>query len=225
MMIETLQHLIGLLLHIDSYLNILVTNYGFATYAILFLIIFCETGLVVMPFLPGDSLIFAAGTLAANTNNNFSIQILFISLFIASVLGNKVNYLVGRMIGPKVFHSQNSRFLNKKHLHEAHAFYEKHGGKTIIFARFIPIIRTFVPFIAGIASMPIRSFTFYNSLSGLIWIGSILSAGYFFGTLPWISNNFSLVLYSIIAISLIPPVATFIYQKRKIFVNSAHNKQ
>jgi membrane-associated protein len=223
---DTLHSLVDLLLHVDVYLSSLVSSYGFAAYVILFLIIFCETGLVVMPFLPGDSLIFAAGTLAANPNNNFSIQVLFISLLIASILGNKLNYIVGRFVGPKIFHSQQSWLLNKKHLNEAHAFYEKHGGKTIIFARFIPIIRTFVPFVAGIATMPIRSFTFYNAVSGVIWIGSLLSAGYFLGTLPWISNNFSVVLYSIIAISLLPPLLTFCYQKSKvIFAKPADNKQ
>ena len=221
---ETLQHFIHLLLHIDVYLNTVISTYGFATYAILFLIIFCETGLVVTPFLPGDSLLFAAGTLAANSNNNFSIQILFISLMLAAILGNKLNYLIGRFAGPKIFHSQRSWLLNKKHLVEAHAFYDKHGGKTIIFARFIPIIRTFVPFVAGLASMPLQVFAFYNVLSGIIWVGSLLGAGYFLGSLPWVSNNFSMVIYGIIAVSLLPPIVTFCYQKSKaIFADSADN--
>lgn len=223
---DTLQSLMNILLHIDVYLNVLVTNYGSIVYFLLFMVIFCETGLVIMPFLPGDSLIFSAGALAAASNNNLSIQLLFIVLLIASILGNKVNYIVGRFIGPKVFKAKQSWFFNKKHLEKAHAFYQQHGGKTIIFARFIPIIRTFVPFVAGAAAMQIHRFSFYNIISAIIWIGSLLSAGYYLGSLPWVSKNFSLVIYTIIALSILPPLLSFIYHKGKaIFVKSANNMQ
>src|SRR5579862_261759 len=194
------------ILHIDSYLISFVSQYGFWAYFVLFAIIFCETGLVVTPFLPGDSLLFAAGSIAANVQNGLNIQLLFISLIIASILGNKLNYLIGRSIGTKIFLTKHSWLINKKHLERAHSFYAKHGGKTIIFARFIPIIRTFVPFIAGVAQMQLRQFTFYNILSALLWIGSLLGSGYLFGTLPFIKQHFSIVIYSIVAISLMPPV-------------------
>jgi len=220
-----LENLISLLLHIDVYLNMIVSEYGFATYVILFLVIFCETGLVVTPFLPGDSLLFATGALAAS-NDDFSIRILLVSLIIAAVLGNKVNYFIGRFVGPKIFHSQQSWLLNKKHLAEAHAFYKKHGGKTIILARFIPIIRTFVPFVAGIGCMPLKTFTVFNALSGIFWVSSLLYAGYFLGTIPWVSNNLNIVIYIIVAVSLLPPILTFIFQKIKsIFMKPADKKQ
>jgi membrane-associated protein len=210
---ETLQFLLQYILHIDVYLIAFVSNYGALTYAILFLIIFCETGLVVTPFLPGDSLLFAAGSIAANASHALNIQLLFIVLTIAAILGNKINYLIGRAIGPKIFSAKQSWLLNRKHLDEAHRFYEKHGGKTIIIARFLPIIRTFVPFVAGIGYMKLREFSLYNILSGLLWVGSLLGLGYFFGGLPIIKDNFSIVVYSIIAISLLPPLLAYLYRK------------
>lgn len=218
-MMETIQLLVQYILHIDTYLIAFVTNYGVWTYAVLFLIIFCETGLVVTPFLPGDSLLFAAGSIAANASDALNIQLLFLLLLLASILGNKVNYLIGRAIGPKVFSKQtNSKswhhwLLNRKHLEEAHQFYEKHGGKTIIFARFIPIIRTFAPFVAGVGYMSLKQFSFYNIVSAIIWIGSLLGAGYFFGSLPIIRDNFTLVVYGIIAISLLPPFIALAYRR------------
>jgi membrane-associated protein len=215
---ETLQYLFQYLLHIDDYLIAFVTNYGFWTYFALFAIIFCETGLVVTPFLPGDSLLFAAGSIAANASDTLNIQLLFMLLVIASILGNKVNYLIGTLIGPKVFTAPKSgswreRLLNRKHLEKAHQFYEKHGGKTIIFARFIPIIRTFAPFVAGVGYMSLRQFTTYNIISAVLWIGSLLGAGYFFGALPFIKQHFSIVVYGIIALSLLPPLLAFFYRK------------
>lgn len=205
--------LLQYVLHIDSYLIAFVSQYGVLTYALLFAIIFCETGLVITPFLPGDSLLFAAGSIAANASHALNIQLLFVSLIIASILGNKVNYFIGRNLGPKVFSAKSSWLLNKKHLEEAHQFYEKHGGKTIILARYIPFIRTFAPFVAGIAKMGIREFSLYNIVSAFLWISTLLSAGYFFGALPFVRDNFSIVIYGIIILSLIPPIFTFIYRK------------
>jgi membrane-associated protein len=210
---ETIQHLLQYLLHIDNYLIAFVSSYGTLTYVVLFAIIFCETGLIVTPFLPGDSLLFAAGSIAANSSNALSIQLLFLLMTLASILGNKLNYIIGRAIGPRVFAANESWLLNKKHLIEAHQFYEKHGGKTIILARFIPIIRTFAPFVAGIGYMGLREFSFYNIISAIIWIGSLLFAGYFFGTLPFIKQHFSFVIYGIIVMSLLPPIIAFFYRK------------
>src|SRR5579883_1306950 len=215
---ETLQHLLQYLLHIDQYLINFVSTYGVWTYAALFLIIFCETGLVITPFLPGDSLLFAAGSLAANDSHALSIQWLFLLLTLASILGNKINYFVGRAIGPRIFSTQRA-WLNKKYLEEAHQFYEKHGGMTIIFARYLPILRTFAPFVAGVGYMHVRQFSFFNIISAVLWIGTLLGAGYFFGTLPFIKQNFSIVVYSIIGISLLPPVLAFLY--RKFFPSAA----
>jgi membrane-associated protein len=201
------------LLHIDTYLIAFVSHYGALTYIALFLIIFCETGLVITPFLPGDSLLFAAGSIAANTNEALSIQLLTILLIIASILGNKLNYLIGRSIGPRIFTAKYSWLFNRNHLEEAHRFYEKHGGKTIILARFIPIIRTFAPFVAGIGYMGLRQFSFYNILSAFLWIGTLLGAGYYFGKLPVIRDNFSIVVYGIVLVSLLPPAFAFVYRK------------
>lgn len=208
-----MHHLLYYILHIDIYLINFVSSYGTWTYAVLFLIIFCETGLVVLPFLPGDSLLFAAGSIAAANAAPLNIQLLFLILVIASILGNKMNYLIGRYLGPKVFRATHSVLLNKKHLQKTHAFYERHGGKTIIFARFIPILRSFAPFVAGVGYMGLKEFSLYNIISAIIWIGSLLGAGYFFGSLPFVKEHFSLVIYTIILISLCPPVLTFFYQK------------
>ncbi|MBX3708590.1 MAG: DedA family protein [Gammaproteobacteria bacterium] len=207
---ETIQLLLHYILHIDTYLISFVSLYGISTYVVLFMLIFCETGLVITPFLPGDSLLFAAGSIAANTSHALNIYLLFLLLSTAAILGNKLNYLIGRKIGPKVFTAQDSWLLNKKHLEEAHLFYEKHGGKTIIIARYLPIIRTFAPFVAGVGYMSLRQFALYNTASGILWVGSLLAAGYFFGTLPVIKDNFSIVIYSVIAISFIPPILAFI---------------
>lgn len=211
---EWLQEFFQFLLNIDQYLLSFVEAYGALTYIVLFLILFCETGLVVFPFLPGDSLLFAAGSIAANSAG-LNIRVLFLLLIIASILGNKVNYLIGRFIGPKVFKAKESWLLNKKHLEEAHRFYERHGGKAIIFARFIPIIRTFAPFVAGVGYMNIQLFTFYNVVSGIVWVGTLLGAGYYFGSQPFVKTHFSTILYGIIFISLLPPLLAFAFQKVK----------
>lgn len=223
---ETIQQLFQYILHIDTYLIAFVSTYGIWTYVALFAIIFCETGLVITPFLPGDSLLFAAGSIAANASHALDINLLALLLIIASIAGNQLNYLIGRAIGPRIFLAGTSqtfwgRLLNKKHLEETHRFYEKHGGKTIILARFLPIIRTFAPFVAGVGYMSVRQFTLYNIVSAVIWIGSLIGAGYFFGQLPLIRDNFSIVVYGIIALSLFPPVLAFIY--RKSFSSSSIN--
>lgn len=170
---------------------------------------FCETGLVILPFLPGDSLLFAAGSIAAQPDNSFNIFTLFFLLFLASVIGNQLNFFIGRILGPRIFYANDSWLLNKKHLEETHAFYKRHGGKTIILARFLPIIRTFAPFVAGIGSMQILHFSLYNVLSAAIWISSLLGLGYFLGSIPIVKENFTIVIYSIILISLIPVIIPF----------------
>ncbi len=215
---ETIHQLFQYIIHIDVYLNAFVTTYGAWTYAALFAIIFCETGLVVFPFLPGDSLLFTAGSIAAYSENDLSIQALFVLLCLAAILGNKLNYTIGRAVGPRVFTAKDSWLLNKKHLTESRIFYEKHGGKTIILARFLPIIRSFAPFVAGIGAMSLRTFSLYNVISAILWTGSLLGAGYFFGSLPIIKNNFSIVIYAIIGISLLP--ALFAMAKSRISANS-----
>ncbi len=209
-----LHQLIDYILHIDIYLNTFVTTYGFWTYLALFAVIFCETGLIVTPFLPGDSLLFAAGSIAAQPDNSFNIIILFTLLFIASVLGNQLNFLIGRALGPRIFSANESWLLNKKHLHDAHVFYEKHGGKTIIFARFLPIIRTFAPFVAGIGTMKVLHFSLYNVVSALLWIGGLLSLGYFLGSIPVVKANFVLVIYGIIFVSLLPAFLALVNKKK-----------
>ncbi|MDR3503202.1 MAG: DedA family protein [Legionella sp.] len=209
-----LHQLIDYILHIDIYLNTFVTTYGFWTYLALFAVIFCETGLIVTPFLPGDSLLFAAGSIAAQPDNSFNVIILFVLLFIASVLGNQLNFLIGRALGPRIFSANESWLLNKKHLHEAHLFYEKHGGKTIIFARFLPIIRTFAPFVAGVGTMKVLHFSLYNVVSALLWIGGLLSLGYFLGSIPVVKANFVLVIYGIIFVSLLPALFALVNKKR-----------
>jgi membrane-associated protein len=208
-----LQHFIDMILHIDVYLNSFVSMYGFWTYLALFAVIFCETGLIVTPFLPGDSLLFAAGSIAAQPGNSLNILILFALLILASILGNQINFLVGKAIGPRIFTAKNSWLFNKKYLEETHIFYEKHGGKTIIFARFIPIIRTFAPFIAGIGKMEMLQFSLYNLISALFWIGSLLSLGYFLGSLPIVKEHFTLLIYGVIFISIMPPTLALLTRK------------
>lgn len=203
---ETLQYFINLILHLDHHLISLASTYGAWTYAILFLILFCETGLVITPILPGDSLLFAAGTLAASAAQGLNIHLLFILLTCASILGNTVNYIIGRLIGPRVFHFSQSRFFNPQYLLRAHQFYEKHGGKAIIIARFIPIIRTFAPFVAGVGYMHFSRFLYYNLVGALLWVGGLLYTSYLFGNLPFIKEHFSTVILAIIGLSLLPPV-------------------
>jgi membrane-associated protein len=200
------------LLHIDVYLNAFVSTYGFWTYLALFAVIFCETGLIVTPFLPGDSLLFAAGSIAAQPGNPLEIIALFFLLATASILGNQINYLVGKFFGTRISSRPNSWFFNKEHLEETHRFYEKHGGKALILARFIPIIRTFAPFVAGLGKMELLQFSLYNIFSALLWIGSLLSLGYFLGSIPIVKANFTLVIYGLIIVSLLPTLPGVIHK-------------
>ena len=203
---------IDFVLHIDVHLSEIIQSYGVWTYLILFLIIFCETGLVVTPFLPGDSLLFAAGAFAAR--GDLHVLWLFVLLSIAAILGDTANYWIGNLVGPKVFHQEHVRFLNKEYLNRTHQFFEKYGGKTIIIARFVPIIRTFAPFVAGIGSMTYTRFISYNIIGGIVWIASFAFAGYFFGNIPMVKKNFTLVIFAIIIISILPGVIEFMRQHR-----------
>jgi membrane-associated protein len=207
---EIISNLVDLFLHLDQHLNEIIQTYGVWTYAILFSIIFMETGLVVTPFLPGDSLLFAAGTFAGMGSLN--VWILFISLSFAAIIGDTVNYWIGHYIGPRAF-SGNVRFLKKEHLDRTHAFYEKHGGKTIILARFIPIIRTFAPFVAGIGAMSYGHFISYNIIGGVLWVGLFVFMGYFFGNLPFVQEHFGIVVVAIILISVLPAVYEFLKER------------
>ena len=204
--VSLLEQALSLVLHIDKHLFALVEAYGAWLYAILFLVVFCETGLVVTPFLPGDSLLFAAGTVAGA--GFMSYPLVMALLLAAAVLGDFVNYEIGRHVGPSIF-SRETRFLNKQHLLKAHAFYEKHGGKAIILARFIPIVRTFAPFVAGIALMNPATFLAFNIIGAILWVVGLVSAGFFLGNLPWVQANFSLIIYAIIIISVLPVVLEF----------------
>lgn len=209
---ELLKHFLDLILHIDKHLVELVSQYQSWTYGILFLIIFCETGLVVMPLLPGDSLLFAVGAIASKGDLNVFLVIVLLS--IAAILGDTVNYWIGKVIGPKVFSSESSRWLNRKHLERTHEFYEKYGGKTIIIARFMPIIRTFAPFVAGIGKMSYGKFLLYNVVGGILWIALFTYAGFFFGEIPVVKRNFTLVIFAIIIISVLPAVFEVLRARR-----------
>lgn len=203
--------LLSFLLHVDDHLLEFIKNYGVWIYAILFLIIFVETGLVVMPFLPGDSLLFAAGALAASTGA-MNPWVLIILLFIAAVLGDTLNYQIGKYIGPRVFEIE-SRFINKQHLIKTQQFFERHGGKTIIFARFIPFARTFAPFVAGAGSMNYKFFLSFNIIGGFLWIASFITLGYMFGNVQVIKDNFTYLIFGIIILSVLPPVIEFMRHK------------
>lgn len=207
---EILQQLIDIFLHLDKYLGQIISQYGTLTYLLLFLVIFMETGLVVTPFLPGDSLLFAAGTFASPAlGSALSIWVLWILLCLAAILGDTVNYWIGHYIGPRAF-SGEIRFLKKEYLDRTHVFFEKYGGKTIILARFVPIVRTFAPFVAGVGEMTYGRFITYNVVGGFIWVSIFLWFGYFFGNLPFVQENFSLIVVAIIAISVLPMVYEFI---------------
>jgi len=202
-----------LIVHLDRHLAVLLQQYGAWVYLLLFAIIFCETGLVVTPFLPGDSLLFIAGALAAG--GGIDVHVLALVLVAAAVLGNTVNYSVGRFIGPKVFQWEDSRFFNKRALERAHAFYEKHGGKTIIITRFVPILRTFAPFVAGIARMTYLNFTVYNVAGALAWVLLLLYAGYWFGNVLFVKQNLTWVILGIIVLSVTPLVLEYVRQRLK----------
>ncbi len=209
-----IQTFFDLLFHFEQYLNFIVQNFGLWTYLIIFLVIFIETGLVVMPFLPGDSLLFALGALAAG--EILHIWSLLILLSAAAVIGDSVNYLIGKYFSHKILGSKTlGRFVKKEYLEKTHNFYEKYGGKTIIIARFVPIIRTFAPFVAGIGSMNYSKFIAYNILGGILWVATMVSAGYLFGNIPFIKNNFTIVVLAIIFISILPGIIAFIKFKFK----------
>ena len=209
--VDLFRGLIDFILHIDDHLDGIIRQYGTWTYAILFAIIFVETGLVIMPLLPGDSLLFAAGAFAARGALNPFL--LFVLLSIAAIIGDSVNYSIGRYIGPRAF-TMNSRFFKKEYLEKAHQFYEKYGGRAIVFARFVPIVRTFAPFVAGAGYMTYSKFLFYNVVGGVTWIAIFVFAGYFFGTIPAVEKNFELVIFAIIGVSVLPMVYEYIKARR-----------
>jgi membrane-associated protein len=211
--VTLLKEFIELFLHLDTHLLVVIQEYGLWTYLILFLIIFCETGLVVTPILPGDSLLFAAGTFAAS--GALDVRWLFTLLSVAAVAGDAANYAIGHFMGPKVFHHEHNRFLKKEYLDRTHQFYEKYGGKTIIIARFVPIIRTFAPFVAGVGSMTYWRFASYNIIGGMAWIASCVFAGYAFGNIPVVKENFTLVILAIIFISILPGLIEFLRQRQQ----------
>lgn len=211
---ELIKTLIDFILHIDHHLVEIVQDYKTWTYLILFLIIFAETGLVVTPFLPGDSLLFAAGAIIAKPEAGLNVFLMWVLLVVAAILGDMVNYHVGKFIGLKAF-SGRYRFLKVEYLTKTQHFYNKHGGKTIIYARFIPIIRTFAPFVAGIGRMTYSKFAAYNVVGGIAWVTSFLFIGYFFGGLPIIKNNFTYVIFGIIVLSILPPIIEVIRAKIK----------
>jgi membrane-associated protein len=198
---DWIKHLIDLFLHLDQHLSRVIADYGTWTHLILFLIVFCETGLVVTPFLPGDSLLFAAGTFAAL--GALDVWLVVVLLIIAAIAGDTVNYWVGAYVGPRAFRG-DVRYLRKEYLDRTHAFYEKHGGKTIILARFVPIIRTFAPFVAGVGAMSYPRFIVYNVVGAVLWVGLFVLGGYFFGNIPTVRDNFTIVILAIIAISVLP---------------------
>lgn len=201
---DLLKKLIDLVLHLDQHLGWLVGQYQGWTYAILFLIIFCETGLVVTPFLPGDSLLFALGALAANGSLN--VVLLGVLLMCAAIIGDNLNYWIGRTIGAKLFTSEDSKLFNKSYLERTEKFYDKYGTKTVVIARFVPIVRTFAPFVAGFGRMNYAKFLSFSVMGGILWICGLLGLGYFFGNLPFVKNNFGLVIIAIIFISILPAV-------------------
>ena len=211
---ELIQSLIDFVLHIDVHLVEIVNNYQTWTYLILFLIIFAETGLVVTPFLPGDSLLFAAGAIIAKPETELNIFLMCGLLIVAAILGDLVNYHIGKYVGPKAF-SGRYKLLKKEYLDKTQLFYDKYGGKTIIYARFVPIIRTFAPFVAGIGTMRYSRFASYNVIGGIIWITAFLFLGYFFGGIPVIKDNFTIVIFAIIGLSILPPVIEVLRERLK----------
>jgi membrane-associated protein len=205
---ELITDFIDVLMHLDRHLQAIFHAYGVWTYGILFLIIFCETGLVVTPILPGDSLLFAAGAIAAG--GSLDVAWLFGILSVAAVAGDTVNYQIGLFLGPKALHKENARVLKKEYLDRTHRFYDRYGGKTIVIARFVPIVRTFAPFLAGVGKMSYWRFAQYNVVGGLVWIATFVFGGYYFGSIPIVQRNFTLVILAIIVISVIPAAMEFL---------------
>jgi membrane-associated protein len=212
--VQGLVYAFNVFLHLDKTLGAVIVDYGAWTYLILFLIIFCETGLVVTPILPGDSLLFAIGVFCGL--GSLDLYTMLGLLSVAAILGDTVNYAVGKFIGPKVFHYENSRIFKKEYLQKTHAFYEKYGGKTIIIARFVPIVRTFAPFVAGVGAMTYGKFLSYNVAGGLLWVFTITLAGYFFGNIPIVKANFTAVIMGIIFVSILPGIIEYIRHKRAV---------
>jgi membrane-associated protein len=210
---ELIKDFIDVILHLDTHLVELVSRYGTFSYAILFAIIFCETGLVVTPFLPGDSLLFAVGALSAK--DAFNVYTVAFLLMLAAIIGDSTNYWIGYFVGPKVFRSENSRWFNRAHLDRTNAFYEKYGVKTVIIARFMPIVRTFAPFVAGIGRMYYPRFLFFSVLGSILWIGIFVAAGYLFGNMPVVKNNFTLVVLAIIFLSILPALIEAVRARRE----------
>lgn len=211
---DIIKFLIDFILHIDVHLAELVRDYGMWVYAILFLILFCETGLVVTPFLPGDSLLFVAGALAALPSNDLNVHTMVALMVIAAVIGDAVNYTIGRLFGEKLFSNPNSKVFRRSYLDKTHQFYEKHGGKTIILARFVPIVRTFAPFVAGMGHMSYRHFAAYNVIGALLWVLLFTYAGYLFGDLPIVQENLKLLIVGIILVSILPGIIEIWRHKR-----------
>lgn len=211
---DLIRFVIDFILHIDVHLAELVAQYGIWIYAILFLILFCETGLVVTPFLPGDSLLFVAGALAALPTNDLDVHTMVALMVVAAILGDAVNYTIGRLFGDKLFSNPNSKIFRRSYLDKTHAFYERHGGKTIILARFVPIVRTFAPFVAGMGKMSYRHFSLYNVSGGLLWVLLFTYAGYWFGNMPVVQDNLKLLIVAIILLSILPGVIEVWRQRR-----------
>jgi membrane-associated protein len=209
--------LLDFFLHLDVHLKELMGNYQAWTYAILFLVVFCETGLVIAPFLPGDSLLFACGIFSQPTPGQFSFNpwLIGVTLASAAILGDSTNYFIGRFLGPRMFHNPKSRIFKRENLEKTHEFFERYGAKTVIFARFVPIIRTFAPFVAGIGTMPYPRFLLYSVAGSLLWVGVCVTAGYFFGSIPAVRSNFSIAMASVILITVIPAVIEILRQRRK----------
>ena len=213
-LVHLVAQFIDVILHLDAHLNEWVAYLGPWIYAALFLIVFCETGLVVTPFLPGDSLLFALGALAATEGTTLSLPLLAVTLIVAAILGDAVNYSIGKYVGPRIFNQTKSRWLNRDHLKRTQEFYERHGGKTIVLARFVPIVRTFAPFVAGIGKMSYPRFWSFNVLGGIAWVTIFLVGGFYFGNLEVVKRNFHIVIFGIIFVSLIPVVVEFLNQRR-----------
>ena len=212
---ELIRQLVDVFFHLDAHLTQWASTLGHSLYVVLFLVIFCETGLVITPFLPGDSLLFAIGALTSVQNSPLDLTMVTVLLCIAAIAGDSLNYAIGYRIGPHVFTREEARFLNRKHLLRTQEFYEKYGGKTIILARFIPIIRTFAPFVAGIGKMRYGRFVFFNITGGILWVLSFLLGGYYFGNIPVVKRNFHFVIVAIIVISCLPPVAEYLRSRRQ----------
>ncbi|MFC2507051.1 MAG: DedA family protein [Kingella sp. (in: b-proteobacteria)] len=206
--------ILDFILHIDKHLVALTAQYGLWVYAILFLIIFCETGLVVTPFLPGDSLLFASGAVVASSQGSLNIHIIVLILLTAAIVGDAVNFMIGKYFGEKLFSNPNSKIFKQEYLSKTHAFYEKYGGKTIILARFVPIVRTFAPFVAGMGNMHYGRFLRYNIIGALAWVLSLTYLGYIFGNLPFVKDNFGKVVIGIIIVSMLPMIVEFVRTKR-----------